>query len=574
MELKYKDVLKALPDLRKNITDKKYYVKILSNITLTLLGEAVEYALRTGGINAHISTGNFDNIVQESANVKDCDCVIVFCELANLVDGLYYRAETLETQEIDSLITKTKTDMDFIFNNLKEIPLVLFNAFSSLPFVLSATVESKYETIGRKLNEHIFQNTAKNVKIIDINKIIAALSVENSIDYRFFYSSRALYTFEFHRLYACAIAPVIMSVTGKAKKVLVLDCDNTLWKGTVGEDGLKKIEMSPNTTEGLIFTEVQHIALSLMKKGVLLCVCSKNNPDDVDEILQTHPDMILRSEHFAIKKINWTDKVTNLKDIASELNVSAESIVYVDDSQFEIGLVNQFLPEIKTVLVPENIYEYPQVMRKISELFYISGHSKEDERRTKLYSDQKMRNEEKLKYDKIEDYLKSLGLKLNITVNEKTLIPRMSQLTQKTNQFNLTTKRYTDAEIEKFINTGHLLFCFSACDRFGDYGFTGLSIISPGDTARIDTFLMSCRVIGRDLEFVFFNEIVHNLRKHNVRETEAQYVRTGKNDQVSTFYDSLHFIKTSEDANVKNYRLNLKDFEDIQIDYIEVGSDG
>jgi FkbH-like protein len=213
-------------------------------------------------------------------------------------------------------------------------------------------------------------------------------------------------------------------------------------------------------------------------------------------------------------------------------------------------------------------------MREITELFYISGLSTEDQKRTNMYSDQKIRNEEKLKYNKIDDYLKSLGLKLTLYVNKKTLIPRISQLTQKTNQFNLTTKRYTETEIEKFLNTGNLLIAFSVSDRFGDYGVTGLAIVTHGDSAEIDTFLMSCRVIGRNLEIVFFNEIIHYLKKHNVMEISAQYVKTGKNTQVSEFYDSLNLIKTSDDGSVKNYRLALKDFKDSPIDYIEVISDG
>ena len=189
---------------------------------------------------------------------------------------------------------------------------------------------------------------------MNIDKIISHLGISTSIDNRLFYLSKILYSIPFLKSYVNHIKPILFSTIGLAKKALIFDCDNTLWKGILGEDGFENIEMSTNTKHGYIFSEIQSIALSLESQGVLLGLCSKNNFEDVMEVVNSHPDMQLKEHHLSIIKVNWKDKASNLKSISSELNIGLDSIVFIDDSQFEIDLVNEKLPMVTTIQVPSD----------------------------------------------------------------------------------------------------------------------------------------------------------------------------------------------------------------------------
>lgn len=243
-----------------------------------------------------------------------------------------------------------------------------------------------------------------------------------------------------------------MSMNGNTKKAIIFDCDNTLWGGVIGEDGIDNIEMSPNSQKGVIFSEIQSLALALSKKGVIIGLCSKNNYLDVENVFLSHPNIVLLKKYITIEKINWLDKVTNLKNIASELNIGLDSIVFVDDSSFEINLVNEQLPEVRTIQVPKKLYLYPRILRNSIDLFFSISEAEEDKKKLKMYKNQKKRLSSKKKYTSIKDYLKSLHIQITIYLNNISLIPRISQMTQKTNQFNLTTKRYSENDIENFFN--------------------------------------------------------------------------------------------------------------------------
>ena len=226
-----------------------------------------------------------------------------------------------------------------------------------------------------------------------------------------------------------------MSIKGKSKKVLVLDCDNTLWGGILGEDGINGIKINGLSYPGRIFYEVQQILLSLKNQGVLLAICSKNNLSDIEDVFERHPDLILKSDDFVVKKVNWKDKATNILEISKELNVGIESIVFVDDSKFEVGIVKDVHPSVETFLVPENLTQYPTEISKLGSLFYKTSYSKEDILKTKNVLEEKKREKKKKSYRLVEDYLSSLGLEIELFWNEKSQVSRAAQLSQK--QINL-----------------------------------------------------------------------------------------------------------------------------------------
>ena len=580
-DLKYSEILKRNAELGKALPNRdcyeknfKYEVIVLSNIIVSQFNEILEYTLRIKTIPAIVKSGDYDNIVQDSLKYKDLNLVIIFWELCNIIDGLQFKIELFDDQEIDTIVEKTKSEIGLVFKNLQNASLVLFNKFSSIQFSCSSINETKLEKLSAKLNQYLADNMPENVKLVDLEKVIANVGVNPSLDLRYYYSSKALYTIDFFKTYAEHIKPYIMSANGKSKKALIFDCDNTLWKGVLGEEGFDGIEMSSSTGDGTTFSEIQSIALAFNKQGVLIGLCSKNNPADVDEVIKSHPDMQLRDEYITIKKVNWSDKVTNLHEIAGKLNIGLDSLVFVDDSSFEVNFIKEQIPEITVLQVPDRLYDYPKMLRENAGLFYNLSFTDEDKQKVEMYKRQVQREIVKKEYVDIEGYLSSMGFKLTIFEDDKSIIPRMSQMSQKTNQFNLTTQRYTEGDIKSFIaNNDSKVFAFSVGDKFGDSGVTGLCIInidSNSKIAVIDTFLMSCRVIGRNIEYAFMDYLINVIRDCGINTVQSKYIQTQKNEQVKDFFDKCSFSLYGSTEMERNYVLNITGYKTKKIHYIEV----
>jgi len=574
MKLKYSEILKLNKKLGSNFKSNSYNITVLSNIIVSQNKEFLEYSLRTEGINANVVLGDYDNIVQDSHKYKESNAIIIFWEHCNIIDGLQYKIELYEEGQFSELLEKTKSEIDLVLKNLEKTSLVLINKFTSLCFSHYKIRKNKLDELESQLNHHLEEKISANVRLVDIEKVIASVGVSNSLDMRFYYSSKALYTIDFFKAYAEYVNPFIMSANGKAKKALIFDCDNTLWKGILGEDGFDNIEMSTHTKDGNIFAEIQSMALAINKQGILIGLCSKNNPGDVDEVIKSHPDMQLRDEHITINKSNWSNKVSNLKEIAQELNIGLDSLVFIDDSTFEINLIRDQLPEITVLKVPERLYAYPKMLRENLGLFYNLSLTVEDQNKIKMYKQQVKRESIKTNFNDIEDYLSSLGLTMTIFENDESIIPRMSQMTQKTNQFNLTTKRYTEVDIQNFIKDSNSnVYAFSLSDNFGKNGITGLSIITVDNkskSANIDSLLMSCRIIGRNVEYAFIDFIVNIMKERSMLVINAKYIKTRKNEQVKEFYDKCLFDLVEENESVREYSLETKYYETKNLNYIEI----
>jgi FkbH-like protein len=577
--IKYFEILKLNSELKELVKSHELQsISVLSNVTINQFKEILEFPLRKEGINANVEIGDYDNIVQDSVKFSSSKVVIVFWEVCNIIDGLHYKINSYNDDEFNQLLERTKLEIGLVMRNLQNSQIVLFNKFTSSCFSNQNIIENKLELLTSALNQFLIDNPVKNVKLIDIEKTLLNIGLENSIDYRFYYSSKALYTVNFFKKYATSILPFILSANGKSKKALIFDCDNTLWKGILGEDGIDNIRMSSDSKEGQIFNEIQNIALELNKKGILLGICSKNNFQDVQAVIETHPDMLLKDESITIKKINWVDKASNIREIASELNIGLDSIVFVDDSSFEINLIKDTLPDVTVLQVPEKLYEYPNMLRSNMNLFYNLSQTNEDLNKINMYKEQSKRKDFEKSFHNIEDFLISLELNLTIQKNNSEIIPRISQLSQKTNQFNLTTKRYTESDIHFFLNDSNtIIYTFSVCDKFGANGITGLCIVNidkPNNSANIDSFLMSCRIIGRNIELAFMDFLIEDLKNINIKRIYSTYIKTLKNSQVENFYDSLKFnILNIEDKNT-NYFLEIDDYKSNRLEYIKIKQDG
>lgn len=576
--LKYSEILLRNHSMFEEIKGASYRVKILTNITICSIKELLEYDLHINQINPFVEIGNYDNILQDSTNCIDFDLVIIFYNTHNIIDGISSFFEDIEDEMYINIKEKICSEIDIIFDNLRNSPSVIFNTFSSKDFISSYSQKSKIELLVLELNEYLEKRKPINVDLIEIDKLISQIGIDQSIDFKLYYSSKAPYTLAFFKNYIAAVEPIILRNTGKLKKAIIFDCDNTLWKGVLGEVGLDKIDMSGTSHQGRFYNKIQQIAVFLSNRGVIVGLCSKNNEIDVSEVLMNHPDIILNEKHITIKKINWLDKVANLKSIASELNIGLDSIVFVDDSSFEINLIKEQLPEIITCQVPSTIYEYPnKLLRFVYKYFNLSDKG-DDSRKTELYKRQFVREIERNKYENIEEYLSSLNISLTIYEDENQLIPRIAQLTQKTNQFNLTTRRYTENQILNFMNAKEVhVFAVSVKDKFGDSGLTAVWIIRENmqntKEAVIDTFLMSCRIIGRNIEFMIIDYIINWLKNNHFLSISTEFLPTKKNGQVEHFYDKLGFSLLSNNSESKQYSIKLSDYVKKNIDYISIETD-
>ena len=330
---------------------------------------------------------------------------------------------------------------------------------------------------------------------------------------------------------------------GINRKCIVLDLDNTLWGGIVGEDGFDGIELG-QTPNGKAFVEFQKQILSLWQQGIILAINSKNNSDDAMKVIRDHPDMILREKHFASIQINWNDKAQNLKQIAAEINIGLNSIVYFDDDKLNQERIKQEFPEVLTIEIPNDPSQYSSMLTDLND-FNVLQKTEEDTKRGEMYAQQRQRKQFENTVSNLDQFLKQLDIKVKIKKSSEFLIPRISQLTLKTNQFNLTTRRYQEEEIRKFSKDENFVVgCVQVLDKFGDNGITGAYIVKKNETSWIlDTFLLSCRIIGRGVEDAMLSHILKDAKNNGIKEFKAEFISTQKNKPAENFLLEFGFKK-------------------------------
>jgi FkbH-like protein len=570
--MKYTEILQRNKALSGLFQGDKFRIAIISNVTVSQLKDVLELSLREKGINAEVEIADFDSIVQESLRFSDANAVLLFWELVNLVDGFQSKVYIQNEEEINSLKSKVESEIDIVLKNLKKVPLVLINSFSATILDSNPISYGPLQELADYFNKILKSSVSGNQIMVNVESIFAILGIDHSRDIRQFQAAKTLYSVDFFRKYCEAIRPAFLSSHGKAKKVLVMDCDNTLWGGIIGEDGEAGLLMSDATNKGKIFKEVQTLLLGMKNDGVLLTLCSKNNEQDVINVLRGHPDIIIRERDIVSKKINWNDKASNLIEMAKELNLGLESFVFVDDSSFEIGLIKKELPEVEAIQVPTNLSEYPLIIKQLKSLFFSLSSTDEDKNKTAMYLQERQRKELQTTFDTIDDYLTSLGLSISLLWNEEISVPRAAQLTQKTNQFNLTTQRYTEADIERILkDPRYEIALIQVKDAYGDYGITGMVIVElDGDVAKIENLLLSCRVIGRNIELAFFDKLVDFLRKKDIRIIHGLYYSTAKNKQVESFYDKLGFNLVFSENGIKKYFIEMDQYKTNNLPYIKI----
>ncbi|MBO4263438.1 MAG: HAD-IIIC family phosphatase [Bacteroidales bacterium] len=449
----------------------------------------------------------------------------------------------------------------------RKFSFVLEQVDKTKPFIVLTMDENAYAvpfTSGTELvaavasyNMALVQAEAEypHVKLLDIREFTRQYPAREVFDWKFWFISQMGMNPRLSQPFASWFQRKLDAVALKRKKCLVLDLDNTLWGGVLGEDGLTEIRLGGDYP-GKAFHLFQEALLELGKNGVILAVCSKNNEADVLEAWEKNPFMVLRKDNFATWRINWRDKVSNIQEMADELNIGLDSFVFIDDNPTERELVRQALPMVAVPDFPAQPYELPVFFKQVVETYFrVYSVTREDKDKIEQYKANAKRASARRGFVDFDAFLESLDMHLVVEAANEFNIPRIAQMTQKTNQFNLTTKRYTDADVRSCMQAGWKIWCISVADRFGDNGITGCIMVN-GDT--IDTFLLSCRILGKNIETAFIRQILALLKADGTTMVKAAYIPTAKNGQVKDFYERCGFSCLEEwPDGRKSYILDL-----------------
>jgi FkbH-like protein len=396
----------------------------------------------------------------------------------------------------------------------------------------------------------------------DIAGISARIGLNQWFAWDRYFSYKIPFTAEASVAIARSLASIVRAIYGKTRKVLVLDLDNTLWGGVIGDDGVDKIKIGRVTPVAEAYTAFQEYCLSLQQRGILLAVCSKNDEEIAKQGFE-HPDSILKLDHFSCFKANWEPKHENILAIARELNLGTDSFVFVDDNPAERAIVEAQIPGIAVPNVGNEVSQFAAIIEE-GRYFEAISMSQEDLSRAALYRTNKERTSLEAKFANYGEYLDSLEMTAEIERFKPIYLERIAQLTNKTNQFNLTTRRYTLAEMEAISqNPAYVGIYGKLSDRFGDNGL--ISIVlghRENELLHLDLWLMSCRVLKRDMELAMLDVVTDQAKAIGIRTLHGYYIPTRKNGMVSDHYEKLGFEPFSLDPETKSsvWTLNLADY--------------
>ena len=399
-------------------------------------------------------------------------------------------------------------------------------------------------------------NTNAYFKVLDIVEFLSNYPQTQWVDWKYYLMSQMAINPRLNGNFKKWYDKKVDQINLKRKKCLVLDLDNTLWGGILGEDGPNGVKIGEDYP-GNAFLEFQKSILALAKSGVILTVCSKNNLTDVEAFWNESKKQLITKDQLTTYRINWQDKATNIQEIATELNIGLDSIVFIDDNPTERALVKGMLPQVETPEFPSKPHMIAQFIEEVNETFFrVYNVTKEDENKLQQYRDKANRENQKALFDNFDNYIGSLEIELEIEPISDATIERAAQMTQKTNQFNLTTKRYTVAQIQNLIDNKSYTYTLSVKDKFGDNGIVGLLIITP--KGEIDTLLMSCRVLGKNIEQQFVEHAINSMfNKSVIDKITGTYIASTKNAQVQNFYTKIGF----EDNGNGHFAIDRKQFK-------------
>ena len=537
--------------------EKKIRIAILGGFTLNGLEETMRVKCDEKKIQCTTHVSGYNQYNQEILDEKSQlykfspDITFLIIDSRTILGKLFLNPYSVSIEERKQFVQNKSDEIINLAKSLVEkskSKLVISNF--SVPSYSPIGINETREEFGlhdmvRVLNENIKIGLSiePEIFIYGLNSFVTKFGENNVFDYKQYFYGDVRISLDYIPYLAEELMGYIKAVLGLNKKCIVLDLDNTLWGGIVGEDGFEGIKLGDSPV-GRAYTEFQHNLLALNQRGILLAINSKNNFDDAMQIIKDHPNMVLKEDNFVCIRINWNDKVVNMKEISDELNIGLDSMVFFDDDPVNREYVKSNLPEIQTIDIsdPSNS---SKILKSIND-FQMLKITDEDMTRNKMYLEQRKRTDLKTQVGDLQDFLKQLNISVKIKNADSFTIPRISQLTVKTNQFNLTTRRYQEEDIRKFSqDKDKIVECAQVEDKFGDNGITGVYIINKDNKQEwtIDTFLLSCRIIGRGVEDGMLHQIIEKARKEGVSKIRGEYIKTKKNKPAENFFPTFGFKK-------------------------------
>lgn len=548
-------IVSCFEQMRPHVSLMPYRLAVLRSFTVEPVVPLLRAAAFINGIDLTVHVGAFNHYAQEMLNAQSTlyqfqpDAVIFAVQTRDLLPDLWSRFPDLSPPEAERTMDQATQDLSGWVHALRshsQAHLILHTLeMPPLPGagIYDAQDESSQVEAIRRVNAsiHSLARDHMGVYVLDYDALVARHGRVRWHDEHKWLTVRLPIKADCLMYLAQEWLRFIHPLAGKVCKALVMDLDNTLWGGVIGEDGLAGIQVGLDYP-GAAYAAVQRVILDLYQRGIILAVCSKNNPADAMEAFEHHPEMLLRPHHFASMRINWQDKAQNLREIAAELNIGIEALAFLDDNPAERHWVRSELPEVTVIDLPNDPMDYSQALRD-APVFERLSLSAEDRERGRYYAEQRQRTELESSAVSLEDFYRSLQMEVEIASVTPQTLNRTAQLTQKTNQFNLTTRRYTEQQLtEMTASPEWQVRSLRVRDRFGDNGLVGVAITHCiGEVCEIDTLLLSCRVIGRTVETALLANLAQEARNQGMLSLQGWYLPTKKNVPAKDVYRSHGF---------------------------------
>ena len=555
--------------LQGNLIEKN--IAILGGSTTSEIKNILELFLLNNGIKPNFYESEYNKFYEDALFGNDIldkfnpDIVYIHTTNQNIIK---YPGLKDNEIEINTLLNNELERYKSIWTSLAKFDCAIIqNNFDltidrSLGNLDCSDIHGKTYFINQ-LNQEFAKSSReiKNLYINDINYLSSYLGLKNWFDKSLWHQAKYALGLDSIPELAFNISKIINSIFGKTKKCLVLDLDNTCWGGVIGDDGLNGIHIGTETAIAESYTSFQKYAKELKHRGITLSVCSKNDFKNAKEGFE-HPESILKFDDFTSFKANWDPKHQNILDIAKEINIGIDSLVFIDDNPVERDIVSSQVPSVAVPNVGDDVIHFIDYIDRNGYFEPISLLA-DDINRNKYYEDNKKRAVEQSTFKSYDDFLVSLDMTADIKSFSSIYLDRITQLTNKTNQFNLTTKRYTAGEIENIANSDNSIKIYGKLtDKYGDNGLIAITIGRLEERqCHIDLWLMSCRVLKRDMEFAMLDELVRQCKEKGVSEIIGYYYKSAKNNMVSDLYEKFGFELTETNSENTVWKLDILNYE-------------
>ena len=555
-------------NLKKDFTNfKTIKIAVLGDSATQLIVQAIKGYGYEEQISFECFEADFDQIERQTLDTSsdlykfDPEYVLIFQSTQKFISKFYLFNEQDRDHFSEMISNKTKEVCDTL-NSKLSCKIIISNLPETDDNVFGNYFNNIKRSAGYQIREYNYKlmnicQEYKNLFINDMNMLQNRCGSSLVFDPKMYITSSMVYSIDFLPIAAKNTIDIINAISGSFNKCLILDLDNTLWGGIIGDDGIENIEIG-DLGIGKAFTEFQYWIKQLKQRGIILAVCSKNTEHVAKEPFEKHPEMVLKLDDFAVFVANWNTKVDNIKYIQSVLNIGFDSMVFCDDNPVEREIVKTYLPDVTVPELPEDPAEFLPYLCSLN-LFETATYSHEDSERTKLYQQEAKRRDVQSEFHDEDDFLKSLEMVSVVQQFSPFSIPRVAQLTQRSNQFNLRTVRYDEEEIANIRKSReYLTLSFTLKDKFGDYGLISVLILkNEGNDLFIDTWIMSCRVLKRNMESFVLNNIVELAREKRYDSLVGEYLPTPKNEIVKDHYRDLGFTPDND-----KWKLDVASYED------------